>query len=159
MSVKKGIIVTAIGSAIIGLGVWINRLRRTSVNLEFVPSLMLHKIDFSGVYIRVDVLVKNPSNMDLKFNYPFVKLNYEGSSVGSSQSKNEEIQIKAYSESRIEKLMIHIPLLNLFSNTGKLIASIKAKSPIILDTEIISNVNLGFRSIPFKTSFKLNLKP
>lgn len=157
MEWRKLIWGSAIGSALIGAGLWLRRMGRTSASLEVVPSLMLHKVDFTGVYIRVDVLLKNPENGKLTLNYPFVRLMYEGTSIGSSQAKKEDIVIAPLSETSIKSIMFHIPLLSLLTTSAKLITAIKDKKPIQLDTEVITAIKTGAGYVSFKKVIPLQL--
>lgn len=157
MEWKKLIWGSAIGTALIGAGLWFRRMGRTSASLEVVPTLMLHKVDFTGIYLRADVLLKNPENGKLTLNYPFIRLLYQGNSIGSSQAKKEAIVIEPLSETTIKGILFHIPLFSLLSTSAKLIQAVKEKKAIQLDTEIITSLKTATGNLSFKKVIPLQL--
>lgn len=72
----------------------------------------IHKITFSKITVAVKSKLKNPTNTSLTIQYPYVELYYKGEMIGSSEVKNETIQIPRYGEPEKE-LLIDIYLLKL----------------------------------------------
>ena len=130
---KKIAIGTGIGGAVVAATTWLFRLKRASVNMEVVPEIKLHKFDLTGLYIRIDLQLKNPTRTAFKIKYPFVKLSYKGTSVGSSQVVNQDITLPPFGEAQISAIMVRIPILNIFSSAGKLVSAIKNNEQIQME--------------------------
>ena len=75
MSKLKNIVIgTTIGAGVIGLVSYLLGLKRTSAELESVATAMIHSVKLDGLTVRIDVILKNPTNSSLTIKYPFVKL-------------------------------------------------------------------------------------
>ncbi|HRH58483.1 MAG TPA: hypothetical protein PLS10_12585, partial [Chitinophagales bacterium] len=75
---KKITVGTIIGGGLIGGTVYLLRLNKMNAELETVPMVKIHKLDFSGLTLRVDVQLKNPTRTPFKIKFPFIKLVYKG---------------------------------------------------------------------------------
>ena len=146
---KKITVGTLVGGAIIGGGVYLVRLKRTSVELQTVPMAKIHKLDLTGLTIRVDLQLKNPTRTAFKIKFPFVKLLYKGSSIGSSQVVDKDITIPAFGEAVVNAIMIRIPLLSLFSLSGGLIKAVRNGEPVKIDVVTMTGLDLGWKKIPY----------
>ena len=155
---KKIIVGTGIGGAVVAAATWLFRLNRASVNMEVVPEIKLHKFDLTGLYIRIDLQMKNPTRTVFKIKYPFVKLSYKGTSVGSSQVVNQDITLPAFGEAQISAIMVRIPILNIFSSAGKLLSAVKNKEQIQMELTTLSTIDIGVQKIPYKKTDTLTLK-
>lgn len=90
------------------------RIKKTKSQLQIVPTAKVHQVNWDGIIIRLDLLLKNPTKGSFSVKFPFVKLTYKESLVGSSQVVNKDIKIPAYGEAKIEKILVHIPALHIF---------------------------------------------
>lgn len=133
-------------------------LKHTSAELETQTKVMVHKMDFEGLTLRVDTVIKNPSKTELKIKYPFVKLIYKDSTIGSSQVQNQDVVIPAYGEARIEKILFQIPLLGLFSIGGELFKSLQSKETIAMQVKIITTIDLGWKKLPFEKTQEVKIQ-
>lgn len=154
---KKITLGTVAGAALISGTVYLVRLNKMNAELETVPSVKIHKLDLSGLTLRVDVQLKNPTRTPFKIKYPFVKLVYKDSTVGSSQAVNKDISIPAFGEAVIEQIMIRVPVLNIFSLSGGLIRALQNKEPVQLDVKTVTTIDLGWKKIPYSKSDTVNL--
>jgi hypothetical protein len=141
------------------------KLKRTSSEMETIATARIQKLELpgltkgkGGLTIRVDVQIKNPTQGSLKIKYPFVKLMYGGSPIGSSQVINKDIEIPSYGEARIEGIMIEIPLLQLLSFGVSALKALKDNTGIKILVKTISTIELGFRSIPYEKTDPITLK-
>ena len=75
--------------------------------------------------------------------FPFIKLLYKDVVVGSSQAVNQDIKVPAHGEARIEKVLIEVPLENIFSLAASLISAIKASTTIKLKVQVMTELDLG----------------
>ena len=154
---KKIMTATLAGGALIGTAVYVMRLNKMSMELENIPRIMLHKVDSTGVTIRIDIQLKNPTRVGFKIKFPFVKLIYQNETVGSSQAVDKEITIPPYGEAVISAVMIRIPLLSIFSKSGSLIRAVLNKQPVKVDVKTITTVDLGWRKVPYSKTDPLTL--
>lgn len=154
---KKIALGTGIGGVFIGGIAYLFRLGKTNAELETVPVVKIHKLDLTGLTLRVDVQLKNPTRTPLKIKFPFIKLVYKGTSIGSSQVIDKDISIPAFGEAVVEQIMIHLPLINIFSFSGDLIRSIQNKEPVKLDVKTLTNIDLGWRKVPYTKSDTITL--
>lgn len=148
---------------VIGLGALVTggylfKVSRTQANLETEIKAKIHKLDFSGLTVRVDAKIKNPTEGSLKIKYPFVKLSYKGSTIGSSQAINQDISINKFGEVNIEAIMINIPILNLVTGAFDILKSLKAGNGIKFTVTIITTIDTMFSSIPFEKEQEIILK-
>lgn len=154
---KKITVGTIIGGGLIGGTIYMLRLNKMSVELESVPMVKIHKLDFSGLTLRVDVQLKNPTRTPFKIKFPFIKLVYKGTTVGSSQVVDKDIQIPAFGEVIIDKMMIKVPLMNIFSLSGGLIKAIQNKEPVKLDVKTLTTIDLGWKKVPYTKADTITL--
>lgn len=154
---KKIAVGTVVGGALIGGGYLLMKFSRISAELETVPTLKIHKLDLSGLTIRVDVQLKNPTNNSFKIKFPFIKLLYKGTTVGSSQLLDKDIVIPAFGEAVINQIMIKIPTLSLFSLSGSLIKAVQNKQPIQVEVRTLTTIDVGFKQVPYTKSELLTL--
>jgi hypothetical protein len=154
---KKIAVGTGVGTAILAGASWLLRLNKTAVSLEVVPTAKIHKIEFNGVSIRVDVQLKNPTRSSFKLKYPFIKLSYKEESIGSSQVVNQDIVLPAFGEAQIENILIKIPLLNLFTSAGKVFTAINNNELIQLQIDTLTTIDIGIKKLPFTKTDKINL--
>lgn len=155
---KKIAVGTGVGTAILAGATWLLRLNKTAVSLEVVPTAKIHKIEFNGVSIRVDVQLKNPTRSSFKLKYPFIKLSYKGESIGSSQVVNQDIVLPAFGEAQIENILIKIPLLNLFTSAGKVFTAINNNEAIQLQIDTLTTIDIGIKKLPFTKTDKISLR-
>ena len=146
---KKLTVGTLVGGAVIGTTVYVLRLTKMNAELETIPMVKIHKLDFSGLTLRVDVQLKNPTRTPFKIKFPFIKLVYKGTTVGSSQVVDKDIQIPAFGEAVINQIMIKVPLMNIFSLSGGLIRALQNKEGVKLDVKTLSTIDLGWKKVPY----------
>lgn len=154
---KKITVGTIIGGGLIGGTIYLLRLNKMNAELETVPMVKIHKLDFSGLTLRVDVQLKNPTRTPFKIKFPFIKLVYKGTTVGSSQVLDKDIHIPAFGEAVIDKMMIKVPLMNIFSLSGGLIRAIQNKEGVKLDVKTLTSIDLGWKKVPYTKSDTITL--
>jgi len=154
---KKITVGTIVGGGLIGGTIYLLRLNKMNAELETVPMVKVHKLDFSGLTLRVDVQLKNPTRTPFKIKFPFIKLVYKGTTVGSSQVVDKDIQIPAFGEAIIDKMMIKVPLMNIFSLSGGLIKAIQNKEPVKLDVKTLTTIDIGWKKVPYTKADTITL--
>lgn len=149
---KKIVVGTVIGGALIGGTIYMVRLNDMSAELEVIPMVRIHKLDLTGLTLAVDLQLKNPTRSTFKIKFPFVKLVYKDITVGSSQVLDKDITIPAFGEAVIEKIMIRVPLLNIFSLSGSLLRAVQNKEAVKLEVKTLTTIDLGWKKVPYAKS-------
>ncbi|MGQ0829353.1 MAG: hypothetical protein ACT4ON_13275 [Bacteroidota bacterium] len=149
---KKIVIGTVATGALVGGTIYVVRLNKMSAELETVPRAKIHKIDLTGLTIRVDVQLKNPSRTPFKIKFPFIKLVYKGTTVGSSQVVDKDISIPAFGEAVIDQILIKIPMINIFSLSGGLIQAVQSGQATKVDITTLTTIDLGWKKMPYSKS-------
>ena len=139
-----------IGTGVVLTGGYLIKMSRTSANLETEIKAIIHKFDLTGITIRVDAKIKNPTEGSLKIKYPFVKLAYKGETVGSSQVVNQDITIPKFGEANIQAIMIKIPLMGLLSAGLDLLTSLKSGAGVKIGITIITTIYTAISSFPYE---------
>lgn len=146
------------GTGVVLTGGYLLKMGRTSTNIETLIKASVHSLKLSGITIRVDAKLKNPTSGSLKLKYPFVKLSYKGTTVGSSQAVNQDITLPSYGEANIEGIMINIPLTGIFSVAMDLLKSLKTGAGIKVMIKIVTTIYTSFSTIPYEYEVEQTLK-
>lgn len=158
MSVNKLLVGLGLGVSAVAGYTYYKRLSLTSAHLEVIPSAMIHKINFTGLYVKMDVRLKNPDGGSFKIKYPFIKLIHEGTTLGSSQAVDKDITLPAYGEAVINGIMIQIPILSILSSAYKMYKAITGGKEIKLQAMTITTIDLGWKRIPYDQTHEITLK-
>jgi hypothetical protein len=159
MSLANKILATTIvgGGLIAGYSYYL-KMQRTQAELEVIPDAKLHQVNWDGITIRIDLLMKNPTKGSFSIKFPFVKLTYKDNVVGSSQVVNRDIKIPAFGEARIEKILVNIPILSIFSVSSSILKAVQKKEPLTIKATLITTIDLGIVKIPFEETHEVTLK-
>ena len=153
IALGAGITVVVIGGA-----AYLMKMNRTQAQLEVINQANLHKIDLTGLYIRIDSVLKNPTQGSFKIKFPFVKLIYNGAVVGTSQVIDKDINLPAFGEAHIDGMMIHIPIIGLLSLGFKVFSALKNGEPIQMQVNTITTIDLGWKLLPYEITQDVTLK-
>jgi hypothetical protein len=143
---------TGIGAGIVAAVTYALRLKKTSAQLETVNKISIHSVTLDGITIRIDTNLKNPSSTKLKLKYPFVKIIYKDSTIGTSQSINKDITLPAYGEANINGIMIKVPIGGLFSAGVGIYKQLLNKEPIPVTIKTVSTIDLGWKKLPYEST-------
>lgn len=147
-----------IGTGVVVTGGYLLKMSRTSANIETEIKAKIHSLKLSGLTIRVDAKLKNPTDGTLKIKYPFVKLAYQNSTIGSSQVVNQNITIPSFGEANIEGVMINIPLTGIFSVAMDLLKSLKTGTGVKVMIKVVTTIYTTFSTIPYEYEVEQTLK-
>ncbi len=145
------------GGAIAGYSYYL-KMKKTEAELEIIPAASIHSVNWDGITIRLDLLMKNPTKGSFSIKFPFVKLTFKNTLVGSSTVVNKDITIPAYGEAKIEKLLVNIPILSIFSVSSSILKAIQSKEPVMITATLMTTIDLGLATIPFEESHEVTLK-
>ncbi len=156
--VKKILTVTLIGGGLIAGYSYYVKMKKTTAELEVIPDVSIHSVNWDGITIRLDLLLKNPSKGSFTVKFPFVKLSYKNTLVGSSQVVNQDIKIPAYGQAKIEKLLVNIPILSIFSVSSSMLKAIQNKEKLTITATLMTSIDLGLVTVPFEESHEVIIK-
>lgn len=141
---------------IVGAGglVYLSRLNRLKANLEIVTSMMIHKVNLSGLTLRVDVTMKNPTRGTIKVKYPFVKMLYKGSTFASSAVENKDFNVPSFGEIKLDPIFITLSFISLASTAPGLLKDYRTNGNISFEVDTITTLN---NAIPYSKKDKVTL--
>jgi hypothetical protein len=155
---RKVLTGTLIGAGLIaGYRYYLN-MKKTQAELEVIPDARLHEVNWDGIIIRIDVLLKNPTKGSFAIKFPFVKLIYKGATVGSSEVVNKDIKIPAFGQAKIDKLLVTIPIMSLFTVSSSILKAIQNNEQVQITAKMMTTIDLGWTKIPFEESHEVTLK-
>jgi hypothetical protein len=143
---------------VIGGASYLLKMSRTNAELEIVNRVILHKIDLTGLYIKINSTLKNPTKGSFNIKFPFVKLLYKDSTIGTSQSINKDIPLPAYGEAQINDILVNIPFLGLFSLGFKVFKALKDGQGVAMQLKTITTIDLGWRTLPYENVEDITIK-
>ena len=159
MSVLTKILTTTVvGAGAIAGWTYVKNLKRAQAELEVVPKATIHQLSWDGLTMRVDVLLKNPTKGSFSIKFPFVKLLYKESVVGSSQAIDKDIKIPAYGQAMIDKIMVTIPTTSVFSVVFTMIKALYNNEAIRLTIRTITTIDIGIISVPYEDKKEVTVK-
>jgi hypothetical protein len=159
MSVKGKVIAgTLIGAGIYAGYSYYVKMKKTQAELEVVPDASISSIGLNGITIRLDLLLKNPTKGSFRMKFPFIKIKYKDTLVGSSQVLDKDITIPAFGQVKIDKILVNIPMMSIFSISMTLLKAIKEKQDVTVTATFITTIDLGWTTLPFEESHEVTLK-
>ncbi len=159
MSLTKKVIVGGIlGAGAIAGYTYYLKMKKTQAELEVVPDANLYQVNLNGIIIRIDLLLKNPTKGSFSIKFPFVKLKYKDNLVGSSEVVDKDIKIPAYGQAKIDKILVSIPILSIFSVSSSILKAIQSKEEVKITATLITTIDLGWTTLPFEESHEITLK-
>jgi hypothetical protein len=149
---------TVLGAGVVAGYSYIKRLGKTKAELEIQPKAMLHRINWNGIIIRVDVLMKNPTSGSFAIKFPFVKISYKDTTIGSSQVVNKDIIIPPHGQAQIEKIMVEIPVTSVFSLVYGLVKALYNKEAVHMSVKTMTTVDIGIAKVPYEETKEVIIK-
>ncbi|MFM2224264.1 MAG: hypothetical protein RJA07_466 [Bacteroidota bacterium] len=153
IAIGAGVTVVVLGGA-----AYLMKMQRTTAELEVINQANLHKINLTGLYIRIDSVLKNPAAGSFNLKFPFVKLIYNDAVIGTSQVIDKDIHLPAYGEAHVEGIMVHVPIVSLLSLGFKIFSALKKGEPIEMQAKTISTIDLGWKHLPYEVTQNIVLK-
>ncbi len=149
---------TLFGAGLLAAVSYVKKLKKTQAELEIIPTANLYQLNWNSIVLRVDVLLKNPTKGTFSIKFPFVKILYNGTTIGSSQAVNKDVKIPAYGETVIEKILVTIPVVSFFSVTSQVLKDLQSKKPVKVNIKVTTTVNLGWTELPYESNDEVTIK-
>ena len=150
-------------TSVIGVGAfagwtYVKNLKKAQAELEVVPKATIYQLSWDGLTIRLDVLLKNPTKGSFSIKFPFVKLLYKETVIGSSEAIDKEIRIPAFGQAMIDKVLVQIPMTNVFSIAFTLIKTLIGGGSETITIRTITTINLGIIKLPYESKQDVTVK-
>lgn len=149
--------------ALLGLGTvagltYVKHLKQASQELQVIPKVSVYNLSWTGLTLRVDVLLKNPTKGSFSIKFPFVKLLYKDTLIGSSAPIDTDIKIPAFGQAAIEKILVQIPMSSVFSVVFNLIKALNNNEAATITVTSFTTINLGWITLPYENKADVTIK-
>lgn len=149
---------TVLGAGAIAGWSYLKNLKTAGAELEIVPKAAIHQLSWNGLTIRLDVLLKNPSNGSFSLIAPFIKLLYKDTTIGSSTPVNKEFKVPAHGQVMVDNILVQIPMTNVFSVAFALIKALTSGEAATLTVRTTTTINLGIIKLPYENKQDVTIK-
>jgi hypothetical protein len=159
MSIVSKILTTSvIGVGAVAGWTYVKNLKKAQGELEVVPKATVYQLSWDGLTIRLDVLLKNPTKGSFSIKFPFVKLLYKDTVIGSSEAIDKQIKIPAFGQVMIDKILVQIPMTNVFSISFTLIKALISGGSETITIRTLTTINLGIIKLPYEDKQEVTIK-
>jgi hypothetical protein len=155
---SKVLTATLVGGGLLAGYSYYLKMKKTQAELEVIPNASVHEISWDGITIRIDLLLKNPTKGSFSIKFPFVKLTYKGTTVGSSEVIDKNIKISAYGQAKIDKILVSVPIMSIFTVSTSILKAVQSGEQVTITATLITTIDLGFAKVPFEESHEVILK-
>jgi len=142
-----------VGAAIWG-ATYLARLNRLSNELEFTTKVSIFNVSLTGLEVRINVTLKNPSGGTVVVKHPFVKLIYKDKTIVSSQIKDTNVTVPKFSEVRLDPITLDISFLALATTVPALFKEYRSTGKMAITVKTITTIN---DSIPYSKTDTITL--
>ena len=144
------------GAAAFFAGRYLLRLNNASKTIVTRTSLQVKKVSLSGIEIKAKVRLQNPNPIDLSLQFPFINLIHKESSIGSSQVKDEIIQLPANGEQSFDITIQSAGWLSLIQSLGvEIVQKIRSGQKAVL--ELLTTTSTKVNGIPYQQAESIKL--
>lgn len=134
---------TAAGAGLIYLfATEIQPKKKVGDKLDTVTKVNVHSIKANGVTLRIDTILKNPTEGSLTIKQPYIKLKYGSKDLGTSKIENKLVEIEPYREKPMDPIYFTIPLIGLLTLGGALMKALKDPKGATITATIMSSIKL-----------------
>jgi hypothetical protein len=154
---RKNKIAIGFGAGVIALAIgipYLLKIKRFSEELETVTKVNIHKVTLSGLELRVDVTMKNPTGGSLKVKFPFVKMLYKGSVFATSEVKDLNYEIPKFGQKLIDPIFVSLPFMQMATNTPDMLMEYRKNGKFEIVVNTITTIN---NTLPYTKSDSLNV--
>ena len=155
---QKLLIGSTLGVSAIAAYSYVRSITRAQAQLQIIPNVKIHKLGWDGLMLRIDALMKNPTQGRFTIKFPFIELFHNNEMIGSSQVINKDIHIIPFGQVLVEGMMVNIPVFNIGSTAYQIIQSLINDKPIVFTIAAITTVSLGWTSIAYESRKDITLK-
>ncbi len=135
ISLKQIIIGTGIGGIIYG-GYKLLTLKKAGEELIIEPNVNIFKVELSGITLSLEIKIINPNSATLNITSPFVKLDYLGQTLGSSNISKKVEPIKAMGSTQLDTIYFKLSFLNILTSLKSFFNAYYAGDAIALNVMV-----------------------
>lgn len=144
-----------VSAALLALGLpYILSLKRLSEELETVTTVNVHNLTLTGIRLRVDIILKNPTGATLKVKYPFVRMMYKDTVFASSESKDRDFEVPKFGELQIDPVYVDLSFITLGMQVPELLKEYRKSGKLALTVKTVTTIN---NKVPYIKTDNLNL--
>ncbi len=138
-------------------GRYLLRLNKASQSIVARTRLQVHRVSLSGIELTAIIRLQNPNSIGLNIRFPFVNLKHKGTSIGSSQVKDETLQLAGNSEKAFSLRIQSAGWLSLIQALGAAIVQ-KIRSGQKVPLELLAITSTQVNGIPFEKQETITLQ-
>lgn len=141
MNIWAGVIIglLAIGGAAYGY-----KLKAATQNISMDIKGRIHSLDFSKAVFAIDVIIKNPSNVNLYILQPFVTVLYKGSEIASSNVSDDIITIAPFAPAPLKTIFLNASYLNMSGVALELLKKLQdKKAKVTVQAKVLVTLVVG----------------
>ena len=147
---------------LVGLGIagavggiaYLLSLKRLSDELEIVTGASISKVTLTGLVLKVNVTLKNPTGGSVMVKQPFVKMIYADKTIASSQVKDANIEIPKFSEVNLDPIKIKLGFLSLATTVPALVKEYRETGKLNVIVHTVTTIN---DSLPYTKTDNITL--
>lgn len=144
------------GVAAFFAGRYLLRLNNASKTIVTRTSLQVNKVSLSGIELKAKVRLQNPNPIALSLQFPFINLTYKEASIGSSQVKDQTIQLPANGEQSFDITIQSAGWLSLIQSLGtEIVQKIRSGQKAVLD--LLATTTTKVNGIPYQQAESIKL--
>lgn len=121
-------------------------LGQLSRELETSVSASVHKVSLTGISLRINVQLKNPSRGAVVVKHPFIKLVYGDKTIATSEVQNTDVKLDKFSEKSLGPIVMNLGFLSLASTAPQLLKDYRINGKLTLLVRVVTTIN---GSIPY----------
>lgn len=133
---------------------YLSRLNRLSNELESTTKVNIFNVSLTGIELRINVTLKNPSGGTVMVKHPFVKLVYGDKTLASSQVKDTDMKLSKFSEVNLDPITLEISFLTLATTVPVLFKEYRKTGRMVLTVKTVSTIN---NNIPYTKTDTITL--
>ena len=133
---------------------YLARLNRLSNELESTTKVNVFNVSLTGLELRINVTLKNPSGGTVVVKHPFVKLIYGDKTLATSQVKDVNVTVPKFSEVILDPIMIDISFLTLATTVPALFKEYRQTGKMAITVKTVTTIN---DSIPYTKTDTITL--
>jgi hypothetical protein len=136
----KAILIGAAGIATLFGADYLYKLRRLDRELLVDTSLSLKSISLSSLSVGITVTLKNPTPGTMTIKYPFVQLYFNPTLLGSSEVKDQNFTIPAYSQQVLPEIILTVSTMPILSLVTKYLTTTMDITLMVKSTTTVNHI-------------------
>jgi hypothetical protein len=130
------------GGLALAVGVpYLVNLNRLSVEIETVTKISIYKVKLDGVELKIEVTLKNPTKGSITIKFPFVKMMSEGKVFATSEVRDQDISLNAFSQVSVPPIFVNLSWMNLATTLPSILKKMRNNEPVSIQARTITTIN------------------